>query len=199
MKLSAGLKEILEGVENAQYFTSSTPAEYDAKEYFRGVEDRQEAHRLWVNIVIPRMIASKHSGLHQAGMRLQKQWKNKVYQKEVKVFWREQETNRTAQTTIIRSVQMHQARILQHSYKDLCHTLEKREESFRPHGEAKDKTGLVQQEPDASDPVADQRLTPVVNASDSEGTDLSEKEKEDREKDELFAFASEDYRLFAEA
>ncbi|KAG0040285.1 hypothetical protein BGZ83_002619 [Gryganskiella cystojenkinii] len=86
MKLSAGLKEILEGVENAQYFTSSTPADYDARQYFRGFEDRQEAHQ-----------------------------------------------------------------------------------SFEPRGEDNDKTELIRQEPDASDPVVDQRLTPVLNGSDSEG------------------------------
>ena len=76
---------------------------------------------------LPRMIASKHYGLHQAGMRLQKQWKSKVYRKEVEVFWQEQETIRVSQTTIIQSVQMHQARIIQHSYRDLCHRLDQRE------------------------------------------------------------------------
>jgi hypothetical protein len=73
------------------------------------------------------MIASKHNGLHQAGIRLQKQWKSKVYRKEVDVFWREHETIRISQTTITQSVQLHQARILQHSYKDFCNTLERRE------------------------------------------------------------------------
>ncbi|KAG0044350.1 hypothetical protein BGZ83_010424 [Gryganskiella cystojenkinii] len=199
MKLSAALKDIVVGVENAPYFTSTTPADYEAREYFRGVRKRQEVHRLWAYTIIPRMIASKHSGLHQAGIRLQKQWKSKVYRKEVDIFWREQETIRTSQTTITQSVQMHQARILQHSYKDLCNTLERREESFKLRGEDKDKTEFAQQEPGASDLVAEEPLTQDGNDSDSEGTNLSEKDEEEQEKDVLSTFTSEDYRLFAEA
>lgn len=107
MKLSAALKDILVGVENTQYFTTTAPQHYEARGYFRGVGKKQEVHRLWAYTIIPRMIANKHFGLHQAGMRLQKQWKSKVYRKEVDVFWREQETTRTSQTTIIQSVQMH--------------------------------------------------------------------------------------------
>lgn len=127
MKLSASLKDVLEGVTNAEYFTTATLADYDARGYFRGLESKQEAHSVWSKTIIPRMIASKHPGLHQAGMRLLKQWKTKAYRKEVEDFWRKQETIRTSQAVITQSVQMHQARILQHSYKDLCHTLDKRE------------------------------------------------------------------------
>lgn len=127
MKLSAALKDILEGVTNAKYFTSTTIADYDARGYFRGLESKQEAHSIWSKTIIPRMIASKHPGLHQTGMKLLKQWKTKAYRKEVEEFWWEQETIRPSQLVVTQSVQLHQARILQHSYKNLCHTLDKRE------------------------------------------------------------------------
>ncbi|KAF8924990.1 hypothetical protein BGZ58_001238 [Dissophora ornata] len=94
---------------------------------------------------------------------------------------------------------MHQSRILQHSYKDLCHNLEKREEIFERHGKDKDKIELAQQEPDASDLEVKEHLPQDENDSDSEGSGLSEKEEEEEEKDSLSAFTSDDYRLFAEA
>lgn len=127
MKLGAALEDLQEGVTNAEYFTSTTLANFDAWGYFRDLENKQKAHSIWSKIIIPRMIASKHPGLHQMGMKLLEQWKTKTYRKEVEEFWREQDTIRTSQAVIILSVQKHQARILQHWYKDLCHTLDKRE------------------------------------------------------------------------
>ncbi|KAF8931135.1 hypothetical protein BGZ58_007799 [Dissophora ornata] len=181
MKLSAALKDILVGVENAQYFSSTAPVDYDAKEYFRGVGNRQKVHRLWAYTIIPRLIANKHSGLQEAGMRLQKQWINKVYREGVEAFWKEQQTIHTSQVTITRSAQMHQARILQHSYEDLCHNLDKREEHFHQHGEEKSETELALQEPDASDLVVKEHLAQDEDDHYSEGSELSEKEEEDKD------------------
>ncbi|KAG0331889.1 hypothetical protein BG004_001466 [Podila humilis] len=200
MKLSSALKDILVGVENAEYFTSTAPVDYDARDYFHGFGKRQQVHHLWAYTIIPRMIASKHTGLHQAGIRLQKQWKSKIYRKEVDVFWQDQEAIRKSQTTITQSVQMHQARILDHSYKDLCSTLEKREENFGHHGKDRDKLDLEQQKAGTSHLDAVVSLSQDVNGSNySESTDFSEKEENDQEEDQISAFTSEDYRIFAEA
>ncbi|KAF9082768.1 hypothetical protein BGX23_012094 [Mortierella sp. AD031] len=50
-------------------------------------------------------------------------WHSKDYKKEFNKA-------RAQETIVLESVHKHQARILDHSYKDLCHTLQKREESF---------------------------------------------------------------------
>ncbi|KAF9311774.1 hypothetical protein BG003_007045 [Podila horticola] len=127
------------------------------------------------------MIASKHPGLHQTGMKLLKQWKTKAYRKEVEEFWWEQETIRPSQLVVTQSVQLHQARILQHSYKNLCHTLDKREEHFEHCGEDNDENGLSQKAQDTSDTIAKEQASLNDYGKDSESSGQSEEEVEEED------------------
>ncbi|KAF9158031.1 hypothetical protein BGX20_003584, partial [Mortierella sp. AD010] len=199
MKLSTALSQVTDGIENAAYFQKGiSPLEYKAQDYFRPFRNKQSAHRIWSSVIIPRLIASKHEGLHQSGINLQKQWSKKSFQDELRKFWRQQDI-------ITNSVQQHQARILKHSYRDLCNNLESREAQFlgstrasTSHFEdltSKDKAVMDRPVP-AKEADNVEFEDDIEQASEEDIEQASEEDNDDN--DDLLAFTSEDYRLFAE-
>ncbi|KAG0201876.1 hypothetical protein BGX33_010056 [Mortierella sp. NVP41] len=124
-KLELAIDALTLRLENGDYFQQTAPAEFDAKGYFAGIEDQRRAPAKWttVAVVLPRPLSSSHGELRTIGLALQKMWHSKDYKKEFNKA-------RAQETIVLESVHKHQARILDHSYKDLCHTLQKREESF---------------------------------------------------------------------
>ncbi|KAF9993820.1 hypothetical protein BGZ79_001457 [Entomortierella chlamydospora] len=201
MRLSTALLLVTDGIENAAYFQKGlSPLEYKAQDYFRSFRDKRSAHRTWSSVVIPRLIASKHEGLHQAGINLQKQWSKKSFQNELRKFWRQQDV-------ITNSVQQHQTRILEHSYKDLCNNLESREAQFlgstmTSTSHCEGLTGKNKAAVDGPIPVPAEETDNVEieedieQASEEDVEQASEEDNDDN--DDLLTFTSEDYRLFAE-
>ncbi|KAG0291307.1 hypothetical protein BGZ96_005300 [Linnemannia gamsii] len=110
-------------LQNGDYFRQTSPREFDAEGYLAGFQDQRKARSIWSSIVIPRLIASNHGELRRVGLALQKKWGSKSYRKQL-------DKARIQAEVVLDSVHKHQAKILDHSYKDLCHTLKKREESF---------------------------------------------------------------------
>ncbi|OAQ31248.1 hypothetical protein K457DRAFT_30792 [Linnemannia elongata AG-77] len=127
------IEALTKDLQNGDYLRQTSPRDFDAEGYFAGFQDQRKARSIWSSTVIPRLISSSHGELRQVGLALQKKWASKSYRKQL-------DKARAQAEVVLDSVHKHQARILDHSYKDLCHTLQRREESFT---EAKSTTSVT--------------------------------------------------------
>ncbi|KAF9127309.1 hypothetical protein BGW39_005967 [Mortierella sp. 14UC] len=133
--LEVAVEVLTAGLQNGDYFARTSPKDFDAEGFFAGFQDQRKARSIWSSSVIPRLIASNHGELRKIGLSLQKKWASKSYRKQL-------DKARAHVEAVLESVHKHQAKVLDHSYKDLCHTLEAREASLsltqEPSDPAKD-------------------------------------------------------------
>ncbi|KAG0358333.1 hypothetical protein BGX24_006001, partial [Mortierella sp. AD032] len=121
--LELAIEALTAGLQNGEYFTHTIPKDFDAEGFFSGFQDQRKARSIWTSIVIPRLMSSNHGELRKIGLSLQKKWASKSYRKQL-------DKARAHVEAVLESVHKHQAKVLDHSYKDLCHTLEIREASM---------------------------------------------------------------------
>ncbi|KAF9124593.1 hypothetical protein BGX30_000865 [Mortierella sp. GBA39] len=117
------IEALAKDLQNGDYLRQTNPRDFDAEGYFAGFQDQRKARSIWSSTVIPRLISSSHGELRKVGLTLQKKWASKSYRKQL-------DKARAQAEVVLDSVHKHQAKILDHSYKDLCHTLQRREETF---------------------------------------------------------------------
>ncbi|KAF9923554.1 hypothetical protein BGZ67_009765, partial [Mortierella alpina] len=129
--MESAIEILTKNLENGGYFRQANPKDFDAEDFFKGFDDKRRARAVWTTTVIPRLISSKHPTLQRTGVALQRKWNSKSYRKRLNQALEQEEI-------VLSSVHKHQTRVLDHSYKDLCHILKKREASFN---EAEDSTG----------------------------------------------------------
>ncbi|KAG0271612.1 hypothetical protein BGZ95_000567 [Linnemannia exigua] len=121
--LEVAIEALTTGLQNGEYFTRTTPKDFDAEGFFTGFQDQRKARSIWSSVVIPRLMSSNHGELRKIGLSLQKKWASKSYRKQL-------DKARAHVKAVLESVHKHQAKVLDHSYKDLCHTLEIQEASM---------------------------------------------------------------------
>ncbi|CAO3568655.1 unnamed protein product [Mortierella alpina] len=130
-QMDSAIEALTKNLENGGYFRQANPKDFDAEDFFKGFDDKRRARAVWTTTVIPRLISSKHPTLQRTGVALQRRWNSKSYRRRLNQALEQEEI-------VLSSVHKHQTRILDHSYKDLCHILKKREATFK---ESEDSTG----------------------------------------------------------
>lgn len=118
--LEYAIEALTKDLQNGDYLRQTSPRDFDAEGYFAGFQDQRRARSIWSSTVIPRLISSSHGELRKVGLTLQKKWASKSYRKHL-------DKARAQAEVVLDSIHKHQTRILDHSYKDLCHTLQRRE------------------------------------------------------------------------